>query len=1250
MYEFFGNQIDYILFLYGLGMLMLALICVHLWRRKATELQWIWLGAFSGVHGIQEWLGIFSSGYYSSQSLNGVRVVLSISSFLFLFEFGLRGFFSDRRKLSTMRLAYIPLLLLGLLGGAWGLQEMDASFRYCFGFTGGMLSAAALRKISLQSRGSERKWLTCGSVSMGLYALSAGLVVHKAGFWPASVFNSRNFYDLAGFPIQLAKGVFAICLALSVWAYAQFRIAGVYEEHPAAAQNRSHILMPGLLFIGIVLAGWVLTQFAGNHALSIEMRDANSYISALANHFTSELSSVEQAATGIALEPAVREAVVTGRGDDRERASAVLRQYVRILDASAAAALLYDRRGRVVASSGTGPGEEFRPAHTPAANRCLRQGLAGAFASIYTVDPGSTQRFYVAYYPVRDSSDAVVGVVVIRENLNDIEASFKKHPYCFLVDPQGVIFLSSRDDFHLKSLWPLSPAKQAQLAASGQLGPGPFPALMKGERRHDNLVSLDQQKLLVTQRSLGHDHWSIVLLSATSHIRAYRLFAIFTTLVFFSMSGIFFMIVYFSRDAAAKIAVSERHYRGLVEGSPNCVALFSAEGRCLSVNRSGILQTGLAEDEIVGRQIADVWPDPAQPSAGAMLGHVRQGIRYSYDSERLRRDGRVVMWHAVLNPLYDSGGSVNRFVGIFTDITDRKKAEAELKRYHERLEYLVEDRTRELTDTNRRLQQEVRERIQAEDARRDSEERFHSLFNLASDCILLLDPAGSDGPVIVDANVAASAMNGYSREELIGRPIRSLNFPDDMEKGRESAELLKNGETVTFELRHVRKDGSVFPVEISARMITLGNRPYILAIDRDITERKRVDEELGRHREQLEHLVQERTAELKTAVQLLTNEINFRKSAEETLKESESRFRSLSHEFRTLLDAMTDELLLLTPDLRIRWANKAFAARVGREASALPGEYCYSVWFGYRERCENCYALKSFSTGRPEALPVTTAAGRVFDRRAFPIRDENGNVRNVIIVASDITERTTLQAEAMRAGHLASLGELSAGVAHEINNPITGIINYAQLLVNKSAEGSREFDIAKRIVREGDRIAGIVRSLLSFARERREDKSAVSFEKVLRDSVTLTEAQLKKDGVRLVVRMPEMLPKIWANPQQIQQVVLNVISNARYALNRKYPSAHEDKVLEIVAEETVVDDEPWVSIMFCDHGTGIPSEIIEKAMNPFFTTKPVGEGTGLGLSISHGIIRDHGGRLRLESALGSFTSVIMELPSRRRDG
>ena len=399
--------------------------------------------------------------------------------------------------------------------------------------------------------------------------------------------------------------------------------------------------------------------------------------------------------------------------------------------------------------------------------------------------------------------------------------------------------------------------------------------------------------------------------------------------------------------------------------------------------------------------------------------------------------------------------------------------------------------------------------------------------------------------------------------------------------------------------------------------------------------------------EEAGQIVKVRTAELEDINSRLQEEIVERIKAEDSLRESESDARQLSLQFHTLLDAIPDSILLISPDLKILWENKA-AASTDKVAYGA-GQYCYKRRYDASAPCKGCPVLRSVTTQKVEYCTMT-ADGRTWELRTFPILSEDGRIENVIEIATDITEKINLQAETLRASHLASIGKLAAGVAHEINNPVNGIINYARILSNKGIAGSTENDIAGRITKEGRRIAGIVNSLLAFARDRKEVKEPVKFEHILQESLTLTESQMRKKGIHLKIDLPPALPEIIANQQQIQQVVINIITNAQYALNQKYPGEHEDKVLDISCAEIRTDRRPFVRTRFRDHGTGIAPDILDKIMNPFFTTKPAGEGTGLGLSISHGIIGDHGGRLAVNSVPGEFTEVLIDLPAKENHG
>src|SRR5512134_948050 len=416
----------------------------------------------------------------------------------------------------------------------------------------------------------------------------------------------------------------------------------------------------------------------------------------------------------------------------------------------------------------------------------------------------------------------------------------------------------------------------------------------------------------------------------------------------------------------------------------------------------------------------------------------------------------------------------------------------------------------------------------------------------------------------------------------------------------------------------------------------------LIGIGRSERRRRRAETAVEQAYHEMERQVESRTAELSEANRNLEAEIAERRRAEISLRMSEGEFRRLSNQFRILLDTIPDAILLVSRDLKVMWSNKGATAF----SQANPkGIRCHELFHGAPAPCAGCPAARSYESGQEENILTNTPDGRQWDIRAVPVRKEDGQIEGVIEVATDITEKVAMQRDAMRAAHLASLGELSAGVAHEINNPINGIINYAQILYNRSDPGNRDREIAARILKEGHRIADIVSGLLSFARVRKEEKERVSVEDILGEALSLTESQMGKEGIRVLTSLPSFLPQIVANPQQIMQVFLNIISNARYALNERYPGPHDDKILEILAEPVEADGGPCVRMIFRDWGTGIPACLVDKVIAPVFTTKPGSKGTGLGLSICTGIVSDHGGKLSLESAEGEFTKVTVDLPA-----
>ncbi len=397
--------------------------------------------------------------------------------------------------------------------------------------------------------------------------------------------------------------------------------------------------------------------------------------------------------------------------------------------------------------------------------------------------------------------------------------------------------------------------------------------------------------------------------------------------------------------------------------------------------------------------------------------------------------------------------------------------------------------------------------------------------------------------------------------------------------------------------------------------------------------------------------------ELKVLEKSFYNLIHEIMSSHESIKK---QAESLLHErdmAQKYLDVAGVMIVALNSDQSVALINRKGCEILGYNEEEIIGKNWFDNFLPDKIRDEVKAIFISLMAGniKPDEYfenPVLTKNGeeRIIAWHNTVLEDDMNNIIGTLGSGEDITKRRLAEAEAVRAAHLASIGELAAGVAHEINNPINGVLNYTQILADKMSNGSTEEDMLQRILKEGNRVSEIVSSLLSFARQNKDKKMSVNVNDILSETLTLTMTQLRKDNIHVDIHMPEHLQWILANPQQLQQVFLNILNNARYALNQKYPGLHEYKKIEIRGNgKSTMNDSLYVRISFLDHGTGIPVDNLNKVLNPFFTTKPSGIGTGLGLSISDGFIKDHGGYLKLESEQGEFTKVIIDLPVMEQD-
>jgi PAS domain S-box-containing protein len=359
---------------------------------------------------------------------------------------------------------------------------------------------------------------------------------------------------------------------------------------------------------------------------------------------------------------------------------------------------------------------------------------------------------------------------------------------------------------------------------------------------------------------------------------------------------------------------------------------------------------------------------------------------------------------------------------------------------------------------------------------------------------------------------------------------------------------------------------------------------------------------------------------------------------------ADQQIYKLTARWEKIFIAIQDPAMVVSNDNIILEANPATYAAAKKSRDQVIGrKVCDILHSGHSDNSQ-C-PLEQFIGYQKTQISETELHGLhgMYMLTVTPLLEENGEINATLLVARNLTEEEVVRAEAVRAAQLAAIGELASGVAHEINNPINGIINYAQIILDEPNDPAAGENLLN-IISEGKRIAGIVSNLLDFARRRKEEKAPSYIGKIVSNSLQLVTHLLKKNGITYSVDIDDSLPPLMCNEQQLQQVVLNMISNARYALNKRYQQPCPEKKLEITATQVEKEKTIFIRLTFTDYGTGIAAEIQERLFDPFFSTKPKGEGTGLGLSISHGVIKDHGGNIKVQSKLNEGTRFIIDLP------
>jgi PAS domain S-box-containing protein len=338
-----------------------------------------------------------------------------------------------------------------------------------------------------------------------------------------------------------------------------------------------------------------------------------------------------------------------------------------------------------------------------------------------------------------------------------------------------------------------------------------------------------------------------------------------------------------------------------------------------------------------------------------------------------------------------------------------------------------------------------------------------------------------------------------------------------------------------------------------------------------------------------------------------------------------------------LFEQAADGIFTVDETGHLTSANLIMERAMGHRRGQLIGTHCCML-LDASQRETARQLLEDTLAGKRQRAEITfrDVAGRdrIGSITCTPII-EHGRVSGGLGIVRDVTQERRFAEELRQREKLAAVGQLVSGVAHELNNPLAGISAFAQLLEGAGPLTAEQRDAVETIQKEAKRAAKIVSSLLLFSRQRQPERSSVDVNRVLLDALALRRFVLSTEQIEIVTNLEPDLPPTWADPFQLQQVVLNLLINAEHALKGRKGKRR------LVLRTQRVGDRIVASVS--DTGPGVPEELSRRLFEPFFTTKPVGEGSGLGLAISHGIIRQHGGHLRLRTPSSAGATFEIDL-------
>jgi diguanylate cyclase (GGDEF)-like protein/PAS domain S-box-containing protein len=810
MSTFFQGQMDYIFFFYGLAFVGLGVVAYILSQEASPRLPWGWLALFGFTHGANEWLDLVALSWSDGVVFGVLRWAIMTVSFLCLVEFG-RLTLVRKRGRGPGRWLLIVLSLGAGLGALSGWAGLNAATRYCLGLVGSLGAGLALYAEGRDAEPQCRPWLLAGAAGFILYGLATGLVVPRAGLWPAATVNYGTFTSLTGLPIQLVRGLLACWIA--------FTTAGYFQVSRPTIDRKYHRLRSWYLYgmgaalVAILAGGWFLTQSLGDLAWQQVRKNSQAHNKLAIQRLAFELEGAEEAVKALSGSPWIAPALGSRSSQTLAQAHAVLDRYQQRFGASVA--YLLDASGTTVASSNRGAPDSFL-GQKYAFRPYFQEAMAGQTGRYFALGVTSKKRGFYAAYPVRNPAGKILGVVVLKMTLNRFQEELREFDPAFLVDPQGIVFVASRPDLDYHSLWPVTVTNPASFKT--QYGTDRFTPIFSQPLTDNTEIEFYGAGYMVTRQNLVDiiaPGWALVNLEPFSPIMHYRFMGIAAAFLLVFLILVFAGTNLSIREGANRVKASEARFRAMFAAAPEAVFVFDPNTRrILGANPFMAQWLGYNPEELVGMEIDHLLePEPRGPGAEA-AGMGQEGQTSIANRRYRKKDGSLADVECTEANIHH--GDHTREIVFVRDITERRRGEAELKK---------------------------------------ERDFISTLLDTIGALVVVLDPQGQ----IVRFNRACEHVSGYSLEEVAGKQLWDLVIPAE-----EMAEVRKIFDGLLSDFMPGNNENYWLSRDGQRRLIAWSNTSlkdaegrvtHVIGTGLDVTARRQAENEVREAKEYLENIL-----------------------------------------------------------------------------------------------------------------------------------------------------------------------------------------------------------------------------------------------------------------------------------------------------------------------------------------------------------------------------------------------------------